>query len=71
MITNNSPFLHKPLVGCLAISIIGKIGLVPSVYSAKWMFFSFIVSLSIGVLFGLFPACKAANLSPIEALRSN
>ncbi len=59
------------LVGCLAITIIGKIGLVPAVYSAKWMFVSFIVSLSIGVLFGLFPAYKAANLSPIEALRSN
>ncbi len=59
------------LVGCLAITIIGKIGLVPAVYSAKWMFISFIVSLSIGVLFGLFPAYKAANLNPIEALRSN
>ena len=59
------------LVGCLAITIIGKIGLVPAVYSAKWMLISFIVSLSIGVLFGLFPAYKAANLNPIEALRSN
>ena len=59
------------LVGCLAITIIGKIGLVPAVYSAKWMFISFIVSLSIGILFGLFPAYKAAKLSPIDALRSN
>ena len=59
------------LVGCLAITIIGKIGLVPAVYSAKWMLISFIVSLSIGILFGLFPAYKAANLNPIEALRSN
>ena len=59
------------LVGCLAISIIGKIGLVPAVYSPTWMFISFIVSLSIGVLFGIFPAYKAANLNPIDALRSN
>ncbi len=59
------------LFGCLAITIIGKIGLVPAVYSFKWIMISFLVSLSIGVIFGLFPAYKAANLNPIEALRSN
>lgn len=59
------------LLGCLAITIIGKIGLVPAVYSFRWIMISFFVSLSIGVIFGLFPAYKAANLNPIEALRSN
>lgn len=59
------------LLGCLAITIIGQIGLVPAVYSMKWIVISFVVSLTIGILFGLFPAYKAATLNPIEALRSN
>lgn len=53
------------------IAIIGKIGLVPAVYSWEWICISFFVSLGIGLLFGLFPAYKAASMNPIEALRSN
>ena len=41
----------------------------PAVYSLPWIAVSFGVSLLVGVIFGLFPAYKAANLSPIEALR--
>ena len=69
------------LVGIVAISlvvggigiiaIIGKIGLVPAVYSGEWSCISFFVSVGIGLLFGLFPAYKAASMNPIEALRSN
>ena len=53
------------------IAIIGKIGLVPAVYSGEWICISFFVSVGIGLLFGLFPAYKAASMNPIEALRSN
>ncbi len=59
------------LLGCGVISIIGKIGLVPSVYSMEWIFISFGVSLGIGLIFGLFPAYKAASMNPIDALRTN
>lgn len=50
--------------------IIGGLKLVPEVYSVPWMALSFGISLLVGVIFGIFPANKAANLNPIEALRS-
>ena len=58
-------------IGCLIIHIIGEVGLVPSVYSLDWMLIAFGSSLGIGVLFGIFPAYKAASLDPIVALRTN
>lgn len=57
------------LLGCAAIWIIGKTGVVPSVYSPLWMIISFGISLLTGVVFGMFPANKAAKLNPIMALR--
>ncbi len=59
------------IIGCLGITIIGKLDLVPAVYSIKWILISLIVSLLIGVVFGLFPAYKAAKMDPIKALRTN
>ncbi|HBM75324.1 MAG TPA: ABC transporter permease, partial [Clostridiaceae bacterium] len=49
--------------------VIGGLGIVPEAYSVTWTILSFSISLAIGVLFGLIPAYKAANLNPIEALR--
>jgi putative ABC transport system permease protein len=40
-----------------------------AVYSMEWIVISFGISLVVGIVFGLFPAWKAANLNPIEALR--
>lgn len=49
--------------------IIDGMNIVPAVYSVPWMALSFGISLLVGVIFGMFPAYKAACLNPIEALR--
>ena len=58
------------LIGIACIHfIIGGFKITTEVYSPFWMILSFCISLGVGVLFGLFPAYKAARLNPIDALR--
>lgn len=50
--------------------VIGGLTTVPEEYSVFWMVFSFSFSLATGLIFGIYPANKAANLNPIDALAS-
>jgi putative ABC transport system permease protein len=58
------------LIGAVITYIIYflPIGL-PATLSSTWVLVGFSVSCIIGLLFGIYPAWKAANLDPIEALR--
>ncbi len=60
--------------GLVGISLGSAIAIVlhffiPSVLSTVWVVAAFVISCAIGLIFGIYPAWKAANLDPIDALR--
>ena len=54
----------------VAVNIVKIVPEWPAVVSTEWMIISVAFSALIGIVFGVYPALKAAQLSPIEALRT-
>ena len=54
----------------IAVKIVKVVPEWPAVISTQWIIISVAFSAFIGIIFGVYPAVKAAQLSPIEALRT-
>ncbi len=57
------------LLGSVAVQFVAALLQVPSVVNVAAVIWAFAFSSIVGVVFGLYPAVRASNLLPIEALR--
>ena len=57
------------LLGSAIPIIISHLGKMPTVITVYSLILAFAISAAVGVIFGIYPAYRAANMDPVEALR--
>ena len=55
--------------GLIAGNIAAQVLNLPVVIPVDWVFLGLLICSAVGIIFGVYPATKAANLDPIESLR--
>ena len=58
------------LVGITVPAIITQVSGMPTVITVGTILMPFIISVATGIIFGIFPAAKAASVDPVIALRN-
>lgn len=58
------------ILGFIMAKIVSSVTSMPSTLDPTSIFIAILVSASVGIFFGLYPASKASRLNPIESLRS-
>ncbi len=58
------------ILGIFLITVIYKLSNLPEIYPTDFIIFAVSISVITGLVAGLYPAFKASNIKPIEALRS-
>ncbi|MBN1437670.1 MAG: ABC transporter permease [Sedimentisphaerales bacterium] len=57
------------ILGAIIPMLVSHFGNMPTVITYSSLVLSFAISAAVGVIFGLYPAYRAANMDPVEALR--
>lgn len=55
----------------IAVRIVPIVEEWPVVLSARWMLMSVIFSIFMGIIFGVYPAIRASQMAPIDAIRTD
>ena len=57
------------VLGSIIPFLVERFSHMPTVITGSSLALSFGISAAVGIIFGLYPACRAANMDPIESLR--